>query len=96
MKKGKMIIVAIAIVIMAGVWVCIHNQKGHVNESFFEQNLEALSQNETPTNILKCSTTSPIIFCGALCRSCNTAWFVPGISGQYVEGSSTCLCGATL
>ena len=91
-----MVLGAIAIVIMAGVWMCIHNQKWHVNDSFFEWNLEALSQNETPTNILECSNSSPIIYCFVYCPSCGTMWTVPGVSGQYVNGSSTCTCGATL
>ncbi len=94
--KRKTIIAIIAILFMAGIFMCLVNQYRPTYEQFLEQNLEALSQNEAPSIQLECSTTSPIIYCSALCLSCKTLWSVPGISGQYVDGSSTCLCGATL
>ena len=66
------------------------------SENLFVKNIEALTQTEGGTTDLQCSMTSPILYCGVLCRNCNTLWTVPGMSGQYIDGSSSCTCGATL
>lgn len=78
--------------------IIVYVQRGNMNNNvlYFRENLEALTEAEQPSIPLDCSTTSPIIFCGAFCRSCGIMWRVPGISGQYIDGSSTCICGAIL
>lgn len=94
--KKETIIGLLAAFIIAGAGTCFITKEANRKETFLEWNLEALSQNETPSIQLECSTTSPIIYCSAFCFSCRLLWQVPGISGQYIDGSSTCTCGATL
>lgn len=76
--------------------IYVHHCKMINNVLYFRDNLEALTEVEQPTILLECSTTSPIIVCSTFCRSCQTMWRVPGISGQYIDGSSICICGAAL
>ena len=95
MKRG-LIIGFIACVFLLGIWLFISQERAEIGPSMLEDNLEALIQTETPSIPLLCSTTSPIIYCFAFCSSCSTMWSVPGISGQYIEGSSFCTCGAQL
>lgn len=58
----------------------------------FRQNVEALTRGEG-TVTLSCNTSSPNIVCCAFCTNCGTLWTVDGVSGQYVNASSRCVCG---
>ena len=67
----------------------------HSDKLCFYQNIEALADVETTVS-LTCNVSSPIIVCSAFCLNCGTLWTVPGVSGQYVKGSDSCVCGSIL
>ena len=92
----KQIIVYLLSTIILSALLTMHIVFHNSKNVFVNLNVEALTDTESLTLPLNCSTTSPIIICSTFCRSCSTLWTVPGISGQYIEGSSKCLCGAVL
>ena len=92
MKKSK-IAAIVAGVVALGAVCCIASS--HISKDMLEANVEALATGEMSI-YLNCSTTSPVIYCSAFCLYCGTLWSVPGISGQYINGSSRCLCGTIL
>ena len=91
MKRSFIKMAVVLLLSSTALLFCVFNSK---TKDFFELNVESLAAGESIP--LLCNTNSPIIICSAFCRSCGTLWTVPGISGQYINGSSRCICGASL
>ena len=88
--KTKITIIA-AILLAAAIITSVKTVRG--TTPLLEANVEALVQNEI---LVRCNSSSPIIYCFVFCTKCNNLWEVPGAVGQYIQGSALCSCGTQL
>lgn len=88
--KTKIIIIAVILLAVAAI-TSVKTIRS--NTPLLEANVEALVQNEI---LVRCNSSSPIIYCSVFCTKCNNLWEVPGAVGQYIQGSALCSCGTQL
>ena len=85
--------IAIAAAILLAVATITSVKTVRNTTPLLEANVEALVQNEI---LVRCNSSSPIIYCFVFCTRCNSLWEVPGAVGQYIQGSALCSCGTQL